>query len=100
MANLNTDVNRNSALVWLPPVEAAGLPVPRTITVPYDHRSTRSIFGEHSDEFDRLVKAVDCARESFGDRSSSGPTLEARSTRGRGHIGLTAAIRTDTCWGD
>src|SRR3990167_4383578 len=31
-------MNRNSALIWLPKIEAAGLPTPKTIIVPYDHR--------------------------------------------------------------
>jgi hypothetical protein len=30
---------RNSALFWLPRVERAGLPVPKTFVVPYDHAS-------------------------------------------------------------
>ncbi len=31
-------MNRNSALIWLPKIEALGLPTPKTIIVPYDHR--------------------------------------------------------------
>ena len=31
-------MNRNSALIWLPKIEALGLPTPKTIIVSYDHR--------------------------------------------------------------
>jgi len=34
--NIIAPVNPNSALVWLPPIIAAGLPVPRTEIVPFD----------------------------------------------------------------
>ncbi len=30
-------MNRNSALIWLPKIEALGLPTPKTIMVSYDH---------------------------------------------------------------
>lgn len=58
-------MNRNSALRWLPAITEAGLPVPKTIIVPYKHHLCMPIFdGEHSDEFDRLSSAVmDAARE-------------------------------------
>jgi hypothetical protein len=58
-------MNRNSALRWLPAITEAGLPVPKTIIVPYDHHKCMPIFdGEHSDEFDRLSTAVmDAAKE-------------------------------------
>ena len=44
--------NPNSALIWLPPITAAGLPVPKTIVVPYKHYECLSIFdGMPSAEF-------------------------------------------------
>ena len=75
-----TEPNRNSALLWFPKIEAAGLPVPRTIFVPYSHRDCLSIFdGERSVEFDRLVIAVGEACEQI-----RGPLTGrlARTTRG------------------
>jgi hypothetical protein len=52
-------MNRNSALMWFPAIKAAGLPVPRTVFVPYDHRACLPIFdGEPSGEFTRLVEAI------------------------------------------
>ena len=57
-------MNRNSALLWFPKIESVGLPVPRTIFVPYSHHDCLSIFdGDWSAEFDRLVIAV---REACG----------------------------------
>jgi len=70
-------MNRNSALRWFPPIEAAGLPVPRTLMVPYRHYDILPIFdGESSPEFMRLKLAVEAA------------ALE---------IGLPAFLRTDLC---
>lgn len=52
-------VNPNSALIWLPAIQSAGLPVPETIIVPYAHHECLGIFdGEHSDEFSRLSNEV------------------------------------------
>ncbi len=60
-------MNRNSALIWLPAIERAGLPTPRTIIVPYSHRACLSIFdGEPSAEFDRLCAAVMAAAGEIG----------------------------------
>lgn len=52
-------MNRNSALIWLPAITAAGLPVPKTIIVPYDHYKCMPIFDGHAaPEFNRLSGAV------------------------------------------
>lgn len=60
-------MNRNSALIWLPAIEAAGLPTPQTIIVPYDHHACASIFdGESSPEFNRLTDAIMNAGRTIG----------------------------------
>lgn len=59
--------NRNSALIWLPAIEAAGLPCPHTVIVPYDHYACAAIFdGETSEEFMRLTDAVMEAGRAIG----------------------------------
>jgi hypothetical protein len=78
-------MNLNSSLNWLPKIEAAGLPTPRTITIPYSHTAVMPIFdGEESAEMDRLVIAVKEAasaiglpvfiRTDLGSAKHSGPT--------------------------
>lgn len=68
-------MNRNSSHIWLSGIEAAGLPTPRTIVIPYKHQACMPIFdGEPSAEFDRLVNEVAFAA---------------------GEIGIPAFIRTD-----
>ncbi len=60
-------MNRNSALIWLPAIHAAGLPVPKTIIVPYKHHECIGIFdGEKSEEFERLVVSVMDAGRRIG----------------------------------
>lgn len=60
-------MNRNSALVWLPAIQSVGLPVPKTIIVPYIHHECLSIFdGEPSAEFSRLSDAVMAAAREIG----------------------------------
>ncbi len=60
-------LNPNSALIWLPAIEAAGLPVPKTVVIPYSHRDVMPIFdGEPSAEFERLVVEIASALESVG----------------------------------
>lgn len=60
-------VNPNSAMLWFPQIKAAGLPVPRTIFVPYSHCGILPMFdGEDSQEFTRLVGAVRLACEEIG----------------------------------
>lgn len=60
-------MNPNSALRWLPVITDAGLPVPRTVIVPYSHRECVSIFdGEASVEFSRLSDAVMSAAREVG----------------------------------
>lgn len=60
-------LNRNSACIWLPKIEGAGLPCPKTIMIPYDHRACLSVFdGEESVEFDRICGEVEKAVELLG----------------------------------
>lgn len=60
-------MNPNSALIWFPTIEAAGLPVPRTVMIPYNHQACASIFdGVQSYEFDRLMLAVSDASKCIG----------------------------------
>ena len=60
-------MNPNSALIWLPALERAGLPTPKTIIVPYSHHDCLSIFdGEDSEEFSRLSTAVMKAARQIG----------------------------------
>jgi hypothetical protein len=60
-------MNRNSALRWFPAIEAAGLPVPRTLMVPYNHYDILPIFdGEASAEFIRLQSEVEAAALKVG----------------------------------
>lgn len=74
-------MNRNSALLWLPKIEAAGLPTPNTVVVPYSHHACLSIFdGQASDEFSRLIEVVKAVnrwpafvRTDLGSAKHSGP---------------------------
>ena len=60
-------MNRNSALRWLAPIEAAGLPIPRTLMIPYSHYDILPIFdGDSSEEFIRLKIAVEEAVSEIG----------------------------------
>ena len=53
-------------MLWLPKIEAAGLPTPKTLVIPYNHKSITPIFdGEHCPEMDRLVCSVDEAASDF-----------------------------------
>ena len=59
-------MNPNSALLWLPKIEAAGLPTPQTTIIPYDHAAIMPIFdGQPSGEMDRLIAAVNDAAGDF-----------------------------------
>ena len=60
-------MNRNSALLWLPRIEAISLPTPRTIIVPYSHHATLAILdGEPSPEAERLSEKIRKAGEAIG----------------------------------
>lgn len=60
-------MNPNSALLWLPVIEAAGLPTPKTIVVPYSHRDILPIFdGQPAAEAHRLANAVHEAATKIG----------------------------------
>jgi hypothetical protein len=75
MGGFPDDMNRNSSHIWLPGLEAAGLPTPRTIVIPYSHASIMPIFdGGECPAFDKLVDEVAFAV---------------------GEIGVPAFIRTD-----
>lgn len=53
-------MNPNSALRWLPPITAAGLPVPKTIVVPYKHHDMHPAFdGERCPALTELAAKVD-----------------------------------------
>jgi hypothetical protein len=60
-------MSRNSATFWLPKIEAAALPVPRTIVIPYDHPACRPAFdGDRSEEIERLIGEVWRAAREIG----------------------------------
>lgn len=60
-------MNPNSAMIWFPAIEAAGMKVPKTTMVPYNHSACLSIFdGEECPEFNRLVTATEEAAEVIG----------------------------------
>jgi len=60
-------MNRNSALLWLPKIEEAGLSVPQTVIVPYSHTEILPLFdNEACPEFERLSGAVEEAIGSIG----------------------------------
>ena len=55
----------DSALVWLPPIEAAGLPVPRTIIVPYDHGRAMDALERSGPYLSEVARAVFEAAQDF-----------------------------------
>jgi hypothetical protein len=61
-------INRNSALIWLPKIEALDLPTPKTIIVLYDHNKFVAFLeGEEGPEiFDPIVEKVKKACEEIG----------------------------------
>jgi len=61
-------MNRNSALIWLPKIEALGSPTPKTIIVPYNQNEFVAFLeGEGKPEtFEPTVEAVKKACESIG----------------------------------
>jgi hypothetical protein len=60
-------MNCSSALFWLPRIEAAGLPTPRTMIVPYSHHDCMPLFdGQSCPEFFRLSAAVETAAKEIG----------------------------------
>lgn len=59
-------MNPNSALNWLPKIEAVGLPTPKTIIIPYAHHECAGIFyGEKPEEFESLIQSVRTACEEI-----------------------------------
>lgn len=59
-------MNANSALYWLPRIEAAGLPVPKTVVVPYDHQKVLlGMYGES--EVGPPIQEVLSAAKPLGD---------------------------------
>jgi len=38
LKQIQKDVNQNSSLFWLPKINKSGLPIPKTIIIPYDHK--------------------------------------------------------------
>jgi len=69
-------MNRNSALIWLPKIEALGLPTPKTIIIPYDHNIFIAML------------------EGEGRPKTFEPTIEAVKNA-CGKIGYPCFIRTD-----
>lgn len=60
-------MNRNSSNIWLPAIEAAGLPTPKTIVIPYDHGALTPIFnGEDVPEMHELLGQVNAAVDQIG----------------------------------
>lgn len=61
--------NPNSATIWLPAIEAAGLRVPKTIMVPYNHASTACFIDDGSgkqEDWDAVVWGVREAASTIG----------------------------------
>ncbi len=73
-------MNQNSALIWLPAIQSAGLPTPRTIVVPYCHRDCIGIFDGPGAE----DSAVEAFRKVVTDVSAA-----------VAEIGPPAFVRTD-----
>lgn len=64
---MNHNVNPNSSNVWLAPIIAAGLPVPKTIVVPYVHHDILPLFdGNYCAAFNRLRDEVEVAARAVG----------------------------------
>jgi hypothetical protein len=59
-------INPNSALVWLPAIVDAGLPVPRTEVVPFSPRSLFPILDGEKPEDDFSIDAVQAACQRIG----------------------------------
>ena len=59
-------MNPNSALIWLPKIKEAGLPLPRTIIVPYDHQLDLARMYVDHDAARREIDAVAAACEQIG----------------------------------
>jgi hypothetical protein len=57
----------DSALFWFPRIQKAGLPVPKTVFIPYDYKAILPIFdGLESNEYNRLWHAVVAATGEIG----------------------------------
>jgi hypothetical protein len=61
-------MNRDSALVWLPKIEALGLPTPKTIIVPYNHNEFVAVLeGEQKPEIiEPVAERVKTACQEIG----------------------------------
>jgi len=63
----NLQMNKNSALIWLPKIVEAGLQTPKTVVVEYDHRTVIQIFdGADVPEFTILIENVKAACNRIG----------------------------------
>jgi hypothetical protein len=61
------NLHLNSATFWFPKIYAAGLPVPKTVFIPYDYKKILPIFdGLDCAEYDRLWHEVKAAAEKMG----------------------------------
>lgn len=75
-----------SALYWLPRIEAEGLPVPKTVVLPYEHGVMPELFdGLACAEFDRLVPLATEAAARFG-----GPVFVRTDLAAAKHAGSEA----------
>ena len=61
-------INKNSALIWLPKIEATGLPVPKTVTVPYEHEQIVTFLegGGDKSNLDSLRETIALACTEIG----------------------------------
>lgn len=60
-------MDRNSALIWLPKIQEAKLPSPKTVVVNYSHYSILNIFDNiPCKEFENLIVSVEKACDEMG----------------------------------
>lgn len=89
------DLPRASALHWFPRIEAAGLPVPKTIMVPFEYRGVVSIFdGMVSPEFERVCSEVSKAADAISD----GRVFIRTDISSAKHFGLEAISIVERGW--
>lgn len=60
-------MNPTSSTYWLPLITEAGLPVPQTVSIPYDHRAMVGVIsGEAWDGYEALTEAITEAAMKIG----------------------------------
>ena len=61
------DLHFDSALFWFPRIQKAGLPVPKTMFIPYNYRAILPIFdGLDCEEYNKLYYGVENAAKQLG----------------------------------